>query len=216
MKARDGLGVSALLGMAGLLLLLGVADARGDRVVNANEPVVLFDDITKRARTVESRSFPPRSVPSSLDPGPGWGDEEAPTPAPPRPTFDDSTPGGPGGWTATPPTAGPGGTRPSSPPRTGPRDPRRPSEAREPSATAPPPGGDTAADGGPATAGTGGDRDEGSTTSLGSLPSGTFRSSRPGLTTGEVTVTTGDGSVGTAEIESADPDLASPEVSFEP
>jgi hypothetical protein len=194
MRTRDALRAVALLGTAGLLLVVGAPDVHGDRVVNANEPVVIFDDIQKRVTTVESRSFPPKtSVPATL-PAPIGGDDGGTGPAGPAPTFGDNAP------------AGPGDTSPSSTSPTWPRDPRRPLNAWEPSATPAPSSATAAAD----------DPGASSTTDPGSSTPQVLRFTRPAGTTGEVTVTTGDGSVGSAEIESGDPTANSPEVSTQP
>ena len=211
MNRRDRLREFALLGIAGLLLVVAATDAHGDRVVNANEPVVIFDDIRKTVTTVESRSFPPKTVAPAIDPGPDWGDNDSPVPAAPRPTFDDSSPEVPEGWPGPPPTTGPGGPGPSSPPQAWPRNPRRPLGGWRPSAGPPPPGGNTPADPGRRTSGTDDDPGNDSTTGPGSRPSEVLRFTRPASTTGEVTVTTEDGSVGSAEIESSDPNSDRPE-----
>jgi hypothetical protein len=188
-----------VLGILGAvpLFLFGTGDSLADRVVNANEPIVILDDINKRSTTVESTSFPATPTAPAAIPNLRYDDLPPPSfPDEPRVQEDDRWPSIPG--TSESPTMQP------STPQT--RHPASQAPAGEPLPSIP-----RSAAGNPTPT-----SDPGAAGSDESPGTGARRFRRPGTRTGRVSVTTGDGSVGSAAIPGSDPNAPVLDLTVEP
>jgi hypothetical protein len=216
MKIRDAFPTSVVFGAAVFLLLFEAAEGYGERVVNANEPVVILDDITKRVTTVESRSFPPRTPQSEATPDAEQADVPGGSPEAVGRSDEEPVTGEEIDWPWLPTTSEPPAERPAVPRRTPPAAPGRVGDTTN---TVRP--SDTGAESGRDAAGRTSDAGVssptgGSSSDSGAGTSGIPTTTRPAPAKAEVTVTTEEGNVGSVEIEEVDPNSLAPGIEIEP